>query len=91
MQLKNTDERLEKLQTDLTVHSSFAENIDDPSQIDSVISKLERDNQECRSEIDKVRNQLKELLQRADASEQILMWKSLIQLFEKKIELQRRK
>jgi hypothetical protein len=36
------DERLEKLQTDLTVHSSFAENIDDPSQIDSVIIKLER-------------------------------------------------
>lgn len=73
------------------VHSSFIESIDQPTQIDSVISKLESDNQECRANIDKTRLQLKELSQRADSTEQILMWKCLLQLFEKKIEVQRRK
>lgn len=90
-QLKNAEERLEKLETDINIHLSFVENIDHPDQIDTVISKLENDNHECRSDIDKTKQQLKELSQRADASEQILMWKSLVQLFEKKIELQKRK
>ncbi|KAI6191546.1 IFT81-CH domain-containing protein [Aphelenchoides bicaudatus] len=90
-QLKNADERLEKLHVDLGIHASFAESIDQPDQIESVIAKLERDNQECRSEIDKAHTQLKELAQKADAGEQIIMWKSLVQLFEKKIELQKRR
>lgn len=90
-QLKNANERLAKLENDIDIHSSFIESIDEPDQIDAVMSKLERDNQECRLDIDKTRLQLKELSQRADSSEQILMWKSLVQLFEKKIEVQKRK
>lgn len=72
-QLKNANERLSKLEADIDVHSSFVQNIDDSDQVDNVIAKLEKDNHECRSDIEKTRTQLKELSQKADATEQILM------------------
>lgn len=90
-QLKNTEDRIEKLQSDLNMHQFFAESIDQPDRTDSVVARLEKDSQECRLNIDRIHSQLKELSQRSGTSEQIIMWRSLIQIFEKKIELIRRR
>ncbi|KAI6173341.1 IFT81-CH domain-containing protein [Aphelenchoides besseyi] len=90
-QLKNATEKIDKLNGDIDVHEWFIENVENADEVDVVVEKLEKNNSECLSDIGRIRSELKELLQRSDAGEQIEMWKSLVQLFQKKIDLHKQK
>ncbi|KAI6205534.1 IFT81-CH domain-containing protein [Aphelenchoides besseyi] len=66
-------------------------NVENADGVDVVVEKLEKNNSECLSDIGRIRSELKDLLQRSDAAEQIEMWKSLVLLFQKKIDLHKQK
>ncbi|KAI6232555.1 IFT81-CH domain-containing protein [Aphelenchoides besseyi] len=90
-QLKNAIEKIDKLNGDIDVHQWFIENVENADGVDVVVEKLEKNNSECLSDIGRIRSELKDLLQRSDAAEQIEMWKSLVLLFQKKIDLHKQK
>uniref|UniRef100_A0AC34FPQ7 IFT81 calponin homology domain-containing protein n=1 Tax=Panagrolaimus sp. ES5 TaxID=591445 RepID=A0AC34FPQ7_9BILA len=76
-----------KAEHELNDKEWLKESIDNPSKASEILQEINQKHATTLSEIEQLRSKLTELSGKANGKEQIQMWKGLIAIFEKKIEL----
>uniref|UniRef100_A0A914YBU3 IFT81 calponin homology domain-containing protein n=1 Tax=Panagrolaimus superbus TaxID=310955 RepID=A0A914YBU3_9BILA len=76
-----------KAENELSDKEWLKESIDNPSRASEILQEINQKHSTTLSEIEQLRSKLTELSGKANGKEQIQMWKGLIAIFEKKIEL----
>uniref|UniRef100_A0A914QLH9 Uncharacterized protein n=1 Tax=Panagrolaimus davidi TaxID=227884 RepID=A0A914QLH9_9BILA len=79
-----------KAESELSDKEWLKESIENPTKATEILQEINQKHSQTLSEIEKLRSKLTELSGKANGKEQIQMWKSLIAIFEKKIELSRK-
>uniref|UniRef100_A0AC35GLE4 IFT81 calponin homology domain-containing protein n=1 Tax=Panagrolaimus sp. PS1159 TaxID=55785 RepID=A0AC35GLE4_9BILA len=79
-----------KAESELSDKEWLKESIENPSKATEILQEINQKHSQTLFEIEKLRSKLTELSGKANGKEQIQMWKSLIAIFEKKIELSRK-